>query len=173
MVKKIKLSEGELKQIISESIKRILKETRGRQKGIAIGTTYVPTSVYENVVDNLMSNGKLNEDEAEKLFQMFESVFDNIKIKGRFSWYKYPGDYYNPPEDSCELVEIRNDDEIIGKLNALQIPNEINELIVNAFEEWCESQMGEGYDDSWELYSEEDFMPDPNEYRERGEDYNE
>lgn len=154
----IKLNEAQLKRVITESVKKVLRESMRRQSGNARGETYLPTSVYENVVDSFMASGKLGEDDAEKLFKMLENVFANVKLKARFHWWTYPGNYYNPPEEGCELTEIINEEDVIEQIDGLQIPDEIKIAVVDAFEEWCSEQDGESYDEIWEI---DDNEPEP------------
>lgn len=140
----IKLSESQLKKIVTESVKRILNEDTHEGYG------WIYFNNYDVLVDQLLENGTLDSESAEKLYSDLRDIFDVITVKGRFtSWY-YPQTSWEPADYGCELEEITNYDEIIDKIQKLQWPTQIVNMAQEFFEAWAEKQIGSD-GDGWEF----------------------
>jgi hypothetical protein len=135
MKQKIQLSESQLRNLIKESTKKILKEWYHSHDVWARKWMYG----VDNIPYELEESGVLNHEEAEKLYTDIVNIFENIMVQGRFSVWSYPETYYEEGSEGCELEEI-DYSELWEAVEKLQWPDDIIKKIQEYMEKWKEEQ---------------------------------
>ena len=157
----IRLNESQFRNLIRESVMRVLRESRGNSNG------RMYCGGYDVVVDELEKEGVLDSESAERLYADLMNIFDNIELEGMFNCWSYPATREDPEDWGCELLEIENKDEVIDAIQGLQWPDEIKNRVINFFEDWVDAEMHDP-SDSWNPWGQDDA--DPSEYDDRFND---
>ncbi len=149
---KIQLTESELRHIVNESVKRLLKESGG----LCLGN--IKFNKYEELVEKLIKEGYVPEEQGDTLFNDLEDISYEFPIEGTFNWWYLPARLWGPPEDCHpEENEIELEDfdttafeDAIMELSYLS--DEAKTVIMNFVNEWAENvDVGD-----WTIYPNDD-----------------
>ena len=131
MAEKIKLNEKQLKQLISESIKRILNEWKSRQATLHLlinGQEFV-----QNAMEFLDSKINVMEDPAIK--EIAENEFYITAIWGKEDPVYEPGPSCNP---GGEWFDIDDDEGLDGLIDEIREP-EVRKVFKMVYEKMVEN----------------------------------
>ena len=133
----VKLSESQLKHLVMESVKKVLRESANTNRSNAWAYGTIKDSIAQELLDALVDRGFLDEVEDDAVLgDIFDtlSATEDSRIKGYFYCWYYPATYWEPEDSGQELVDFDTDD-LDYCISTFNVSDEAKAFITNFIKE--------------------------------------